>query len=69
LIKKIIYTIAVFFIHSIANAQQYYLKGDVKDEAGKPLQNVSILQSTTGYLIIAARMVLSDWFLIKKKIL
>jgi len=50
LIKKIIYTIAVFFIHSIANAQQYYLKGDVKDEAGKPLQNVSILQSSTGYL-------------------
>ena len=50
MIKKIVYIIAVFFIHSIADAQQYYLKGDVKDESGKPLQNVSILQSSTGYL-------------------
>ena len=50
MIKNIIYIAAIFFLHSIAAAQQYYLKGDVKDEAGKPLQNVSILQSSTGYL-------------------
>ncbi len=50
LIKNIIYITAIFFLHSIASAQQYYLKGDVKDETGKPLQNVSILLSSTGYL-------------------
>jgi Ca-activated chloride channel family protein len=50
LIKNIIYIAAIFFLHSIAAAQQYYLKGDVKDEAGKPLQNVSIIQGSTGYL-------------------
>lgn len=48
--KSIIYIAAIFFLHSVATAQQYYLKGDVKDEGGKPLQNVSILQSSTGYL-------------------
>lgn len=31
-------------------AQQYYLRGEVKDEAGNILQNVSILQHKTGYL-------------------
>jgi Ca-activated chloride channel family protein len=50
LIKNIIYIAAIFFLHSVAAAQQYYLKGDVKDEAGKPLQNVSIIQGSTGYL-------------------
>ena len=50
MIKNIIYITALVFLHSIASAQQYYLKGDVKDETGKPLQNVSILQASTGYL-------------------
>jgi Ca-activated chloride channel family protein len=50
LIKNILYITAIFFLHSIAAAQQFYLKGDVKDETGKPLQNVSILQASTGYL-------------------
>ena len=50
MIKKIIYITAIFFLHSVAAAQQFYLKGDVKDETGKPLQNVSILQASTGYL-------------------
>ncbi len=31
-------------------AQQYYLRGEVKDEAGNILQNVSILQHRTGYV-------------------
>jgi Ca-activated chloride channel homolog len=55
LIKNIIYIIAVFFLHSIAAAQQYYLKGEVRDEAGKPLQNVSIIQASTGYLFYSGQ--------------
>lgn len=31
-------------------AQQYYVRGEVKDEAGNLLQNVSILQHKTGYV-------------------
>ncbi len=31
-------------------AQQYYFRGEVKDEAGIPLQNVTIVQHSTGYL-------------------
>ena len=50
MIKNIIYITAIVFLHSVASAQQYYLQGDVKDESGKPLQNVSILQASTGYL-------------------
>jgi Ca-activated chloride channel homolog len=55
LIKSIIYIVAIFFLHSIATAQQYYLKGEVRDEAGKPLQNVSIIQGTTGYLFYSGQ--------------
>ncbi len=29
---------------------QYYLRGEVKDEAGNPLQNVTIVNSRTGYV-------------------
>ena len=50
MIRNICYIITIFFLHSIAVAQQFYLKGDVKDEQGKPLQNVTILQASTGYL-------------------
>lgn len=31
-------------------AQEYYVRGEVKDEAGNILQNVSILQHKTGYV-------------------
>ncbi len=31
-------------------AQQYYVRGEVKDEAGNVLQNVTILQHKTGYI-------------------
>lgn len=31
-------------------AQQYYLRGEIKDEAGNILQNVTILQHKTGYV-------------------
>jgi len=30
--------------------QQYYIRGEVKDESGNPLQNVSILLHATGYV-------------------
>lgn len=33
-----------------AYSQQYYLRGEVKDEAGNILQNVTILQHKTGYV-------------------
>ena len=50
MIKNIIYIIALIFFHAVTSAQQYYLKGEVTDETGKPLQNVSILLASTGYL-------------------
>ena len=39
-----------FFACSSACAQQYYLRGEVKDESGNPLQNVTILHCRTGYI-------------------
>lgn len=50
LLKPIFYIITLAFLHSIAAAQAYYLKGEVKDEAGIALQNASILQHSTGYV-------------------
>ncbi|MEI6948502.1 von Willebrand factor type A domain-containing protein [Paraflavisolibacter sp. H34] len=35
---------------ALVRAQQYYVRGEVKDEAGNPLPNVTILQHSTGYL-------------------
>ncbi len=35
---------------SSVNAQQFYFRGEVKDESGNILQNVTILQHRTGYL-------------------
>ncbi|HUR67350.1 MAG TPA: hypothetical protein VMZ03_13450, partial [Chitinophagaceae bacterium] len=32
------------------NSQQFYLRGEVKDESGNILQNVTILQHKTGYV-------------------
>lgn len=32
------------------NAQQFYLRGEVKDESGDPLQNVTMLVHRTGYI-------------------
>lgn len=37
-------------MNSSAWSQQFYLRGDVKDETGSPLQNVTILQPRTGYI-------------------
>lgn len=37
-------------LFSSLSAQQFYLRGEVKDEAGNILQNVTILQHKTGYV-------------------
>jgi Ca-activated chloride channel homolog len=43
--------IAIFLLLcSSTFAQQYYVRGEVKDESGNVLQNVTILQHKTGYL-------------------
>jgi len=43
--------IAIFLLlSSSVFAQQYYARGEVKDEAGNILQNVTILQHKTGYV-------------------
>ena len=47
--KTIAITILLFFCIS-SYAQQYYLRGEVKDESGKLLQNVTIVHQRTGYL-------------------
>jgi Ca-activated chloride channel family protein len=38
------------FISSSVLSQQYYIRGEVKDESGNPLQNVTILNVRTGYV-------------------
>ncbi len=45
--------IYIFFLLTCGGticAQQFYLRGEVKDESGNPLQNVTILQPRTGFL-------------------
>jgi Ca-activated chloride channel homolog len=49
-LKHIIHTIPAILFSFFASAQQYYIKGQVKDEGGAPLQNVTILLHSTGYL-------------------
>jgi Ca-activated chloride channel family protein len=39
----------LFFVSSLYG-QQFYIRGEVKDESGNPLQNVNILLHTTGYV-------------------
>ena len=38
------------FAGSSLFAQQYYIRGEVKDESGNPLQDVNILLHATGYV-------------------
>ncbi|MBA2330756.1 MAG: von Willebrand factor type A domain-containing protein [Flavisolibacter sp.] len=47
--KTIAITILLFFCIS-SYSQQFYLRGEVKDESGKLLQNVAIVHQRTGYL-------------------
>ncbi len=47
---KLALTILLFLgLSFTGNAQSHYLRGDVKDENGKPLQNVNITNKRTGY--------------------
>ena len=48
--KRSIYIAVLFFCPLLAFAQQYYLKGQVRDEADHALQNVSIYLHSTGYV-------------------
>jgi Ca-activated chloride channel homolog len=49
-LKAFVY-IAIFLTIGLSlNAQQFYVRGEVKDESGNALQNVNILQHKTGYV-------------------
>ncbi|HEX2535130.1 MAG TPA: von Willebrand factor type A domain-containing protein, partial [Chitinophagaceae bacterium] len=53
---KLAFYIAIFcFIAHAAGAQQYYIRGEVRDEGGNTLQNVSILQKSTGYVFYSGQ--------------
>ena len=44
------YILLFLFSGSSLYGQQFYIRGEVKDESGNPLQNVNILQHSTGYV-------------------
>ncbi len=44
------YILLLLSINSSLFSQQFYIRGEVKDEAGNALQNVTILQQRTGYV-------------------
>ena len=44
------YILFFLFSGSSLYGQQFYIRGEVKDESGNPLQNVNILLHTTGYV-------------------
>lgn len=48
--KRIAYIILSLLFPLLALSQQFYLKGQIKDEGGSPLQNVTILLHSSGYL-------------------
>ncbi len=48
--KKNIYIIFFLLFPSLLFCQQFYIKGQVKDEGGNPLQNVTMLLHSSGYL-------------------
>ena len=49
-LKRIAYIILTLLCPVLAFAQQFYVKGQVKDEGGTPLQNVTMLLHSSGYL-------------------
>ncbi len=48
--KAVCHIIAYILFHLPVFAQQYYVRGEVKDESGNILQNVVIKQHKTGYI-------------------
>ena len=51
------YILFFLFFTSSLYSQQFYIRGEVKDESGNPLQNVNILIQTTGMFITREHMV------------
>ncbi len=51
--KWLIYIVLSLLFCIPGKAQKYYLKGQVNDEGGHGLQNVSILQASSGYVFYA----------------
>lgn len=50
LIKRLLHIVFLITLSSVVWAQQYYIRGEVKDEEGNILPNVAILQRSTGYI-------------------
>ena len=48
--KAACHILMVLILCSSVQAQQFYIRGEVKDEAGNPLQNASILHNRSGYI-------------------
>ena len=48
--KTVCHILLCLLFYSSTWCQQYYLRGEVKDEGGNPLQNVTILNHRTGYV-------------------
>lgn len=48
--KKGLAIFLLLMVHQFLVAQDFYIRGEVKDAAGSPLQNVQIRQSSTGLL-------------------
>src|SRR5829696_380024 len=49
-LKRIAYIILTLLCPLLAIYQQFYMKGQVRDEGGSPLQNVTMLLHSSGYL-------------------
>jgi len=49
-LKTILHILICLSITSSVYSQQFYIRGEVKDESGNPLQNVTILNVRTGYV-------------------
>jgi Ca-activated chloride channel family protein len=50
-VKRLLYITTCLLLHLALSAQQqYYIKGEVRDERGNALQNVHILLHSTGYV-------------------
>ena len=49
-LKRIAYIVLTLLCPLLAAAQQYYIKGHVRDEKGDPLQNVTMMLHSSGYL-------------------
>lgn len=48
--KTAYYIIFLLSISSLAHSQPYYFRGEVKDESGNAVQNVSVLHNSSGYV-------------------